>query len=374
MLCDSLVTQSRIVFGPVPPIQPVWFGSAMGSGILTTLIGRHIDNQTWLRGPDEFLLAASSVLLVVLVVGYLVRCLRDARAFTATMSSTAVEPAWGSVSMGFMAVGASWLTSGPQLGWPKVLCLHVDLWCWLIGTAIGWAATLAFTRHLMLGRAGRPLPAWGLAVVGPMVSATVGAGLVDAMPSQGWKFLLITVCAACFMTALVLGGLIFALAYHEHFMNQRIGMAALSSTWIPLGVVGQSIAAAGSIAVAAAPMLTADGSRYALTISNTYGYAMLVAAVPVVGFAIRWTVFGVIHHMPFNPGWWAMTFPLGTLSLGSQILGANSGHHWIELLGIGVSIALAGTWLLCSVSSLYAIAHNKAARARELQEARIAAA
>lgn len=334
----------------------------MGTGILTTLIGRHTHNHPWLRVPDAVLLILGSLLLVVLTAGYLVRCLRDPKAFTSTISSSAVEPAWGSVSMGFMAVGAAWLTCAPELGWQPVVAAQVDGWLWVIGTAIGWAATLAFTRHLMLGRAGRPVPAWGLAVVGPMVSATVGASLAATLPGPGLRFLMIAFCAACFATALVLGGLIFALAYHEHFMSERIGLAALASTWIPLGVVGQSMAAAGTIADAAKPFLNAEAASYAITISNAYGYAMLVAAVPVVAFALRWTIFGFIHHMPFNPGWWAMTFPLGTLSLGAQILGTNSGHQAIILLGIAVSVALAGTWLLCTTSSLYAITHQHSTR------------
>lgn len=338
----------------------------MGSGILTSLIGRHIHNHHWLRGPDEFLLLLSSFLLAGLTISYLMRCLRDHRAFTVTFSSSAIEPAWGSVSMAFLSVGAAWLTSGTELGWPAAFSSGVDLWLWIIGTVIGWAATLAFTRHLMLGRAGRPVPVWGLAVVGPMVSATCGASLASTLPTPGLQFLMITLSSACFVTALVLGALIFALAYHEHFVGERIGLGALVSSWIPLGIVGQSMAAAGTIATASAPFLTNSATRYAITISNVYGYAMLILAVPVITIAVMLTVYGFKHRMPFSPGWWAMTFPLGTLSLGSQILGVNTGHQIIEVFGIAVSVVLAGTWLLCASSSLYAIAHHLRARSHGL--------
>ena len=201
---------------------------------------------------------------------------------------------------------------------------------------------------------GTPSTVWGLAVVPPMVSATVGAGLVPHL-APALQIPLLLILAACFGLSLILGGIIFALAYHHHWRVARLPIPASTSAWIPLGVVGQSTAAAQAMAVAAAGLVPAPVAGVLQTVANDYGVLMLALGVPLAAWAVAMTVRGFRARMPFVPGWWSLTFPIGTLALGSHLLGVGTGIAAYLVAGLACWATLCGTWLLCAVASARAV-------------------
>ena len=126
-------------------------------------------------------------------------------------------PLWGMVSMGVLSVGSATATVLPAwipaLSGPAVL---TDGVLWIAGTLARVGHCYRLHGLLVRADAGRPSTVWGLAVVPPMVSATVGAGLVPHLtPTLQVAMLLVTF--ACFALSLTLGGVIFAVAYHHHW-------------------------------------------------------------------------------------------------------------------------------------------------------------
>jgi len=130
-------------------------------------------------------------------------------------------------------------------------------------------------------------------------------------------------------------------------------IAASASAWIPLGMVGQSTAAVQVMATQGGALLVAPAAAHQL--ANDYGYLMLLVSVPVVAYAVRMTVRGFRARMPFSPGWWALTFPIGTLALGSLLLGEATGDAVISAVGVAAVVTLTGTWTLCAVATLRAV-------------------
>ncbi len=305
----------------------------MGTGILSTLLGLQSDSIPRLLSPAAALLVLGWTALVVLTVAYVGRIARDRAALTSTIRDPAVAPLWGTVSMGILAVGAATLTVVPRLrpAWQHAAVL-VDGSLWLVGTLVGLAATFGFAALIITRGLSEPKPAWGLAVVPPMVSSTTAEALVPHLTSEPLRIALVMTALACFFVALGFAALIFVLAYRHHARVEPLPLAASTSAWIPLGVVGQSMAAAQAMAGQADGFLTAGG-RYAIhALADAYGFAMLAVAVPVVAFALRTTVAGFAGRMPFSPGWWALTFPIGTLVLGTRFLGASTGLGFVTAI------------------------------------------
>jgi tellurite resistance protein TehA-like permease len=290
-----------------------------------------------------------------LTVGFAARVVRCPGAFT-TSVRVGQLPLWGMVSMGLLSVGAAtaavlppWF---PALTGPAVL---VDGLLWTLGTLIGVATAIGFTVLLLRSDAGSPTTVWGLAVVPPMVSATVGAGLVPHLSSPSLQSALLIVTAACFILSLGLGGAIFAVAYHHHWRVAGLAVGASTTAWIPLGVVGQSTAAAQAMAGQAGRLLPASLAGVVQDIANDYGVVMLGLGVPLAGWAVAMTVRGFRNRMPFVPGWWSLTFPIGTLALGSHLLGVGSGMTGFLVAGVLCWLVLCGTWTLCAVASVRAV-------------------
>lgn len=120
-------------------------------------------------------------------------------------------------------------------------------------------------------------------------------------------------------------------------------------------MVGQSAAAAQAMALQAEHVLVQGFGQSVHQIAHTYGWIMVVVGIPMVAWACAVTLRGFRKRMPFSPGWWALTFPIGTLALGATLLGAGTQIQPLVWLGAVGTLCLVGTVTLCLVASARAV-------------------
>lgn len=329
----------------------------MGTGILATLTQLHVGSSVVGAACATCLLTLGWLLILVLCVGFFYCCLRHRGTFRAATIGVAGS-AWGMVSMGILAVGAATPTVVPATSpWSSTAWL-VDAVLWVVGATLGLLTTIGFTGQAIASLPQEPRPAWALAVVPPMVAATGGTSFVARTNNPTLATVLLVFIAGFFVTSLVLGATIFATSFHFHHTTSPLPHAAATTAWIPLGVVGQSTAAALRIAATATPFLLPATATALHSLARVYGFAMLTLAVPLVTLATVVTIRGFRNRMPFTPGWWSLTFPLGTLSLGAYWLADATGNHAISVIAVGLWCALVGTWTFCAVSTIRVLAHR----------------
>jgi tellurite resistance protein TehA-like permease len=331
----------------------------MGSGLLSALLAVFSRDLGWLLPFAAVLWAVVALTLVGMTVAFVVRCLLSHEAFRATFENFAVIPLWGAVSMAMLSIGWATMTIVPLLN-PDLrpVAVHVDFVLWALGTLLGLLTAFGFTAAIVVRHPGRPLPVWGLSLVPPIVSATTGSALVPYIPHADLQLTLIIMTVACFFTSIVLGFVIFAVAFHHHIRVENIPVEASMSAWIPLGVVGQSMAAAQSIAAQSERFVLPFAVPTIHTLADLYGYLMLAATVPVIANAKWITLRGFRAGISFNPGWWALVFPVGTVTLGTRLLGQSSGHAWISAVSWVLLCLMSVHWLFCAVSMAIAWAHR----------------
>ncbi|MFL0579829.1 TDT family transporter [Dietzia sp. 179-F 9C3 NHS] len=358
----------------LPAAGPAWFPSVMGTGILSTLLAQHHDRIPGALPAASVLFVVGWVLVLGLSTAFGVRCARRQESLSGSLRDHAQAPAWGTTSMGLLAMGSATATVVPLVapGWGSA-AIAVDAALWTLGTLLGVYTTVSFVWGLRAHELGAPAPPWGLPVVPPMVSATTGATLVDHLAGRGAQVALLTVLVGCFLLALVPGLAIFARAYHHHLRREALPDALLPSLWIPLGVVGQSTAAAQSIALRMDRLATSGTGEAARALADGYGAVMILAlGVPLTAYATVGCLRGAARRMPFSPGWWAMTFPVGTLALGAGLLGRSLSSPAGEAADTALTLTLVGTWTLCATASLVAVgraaAHVRSRRARPQAE------
>lgn len=341
----------------VPPAGPAWFGAVMGTAILSTLTQTMHASIPFGHELSLLMLVLSWVFLLSLTVLFIARIIKSPAVLADSISNSASAAMWGMVSMGILSVGAATATVIPAT-WPALshIVWTMDAAMWSLGTLIGIITALGFGAHLIGRNIGSPTTVWGLAVVGPMVSATTGASLVPHIPSTEGRLWMLVALAACFFLSLFLGAMIFAVAYNHHWRISAVPLAATASVWIPLGVVGQSTAAAQAMGRQAMQLATPEVGLAVQHLANFYGYCMLTLGVPLIAWAAKMTVRGFANRMPFAPGWWALTFPIGTLSLGAHLLGELSGVGFLTIAGTLTCGVLLCTWLTCAIASARAIA------------------
>lgn len=276
----------------LPPPGPAWAGALMGIAITASMTGVHVGTPT---GGIVTVLAA--MVLLVLATG--------GRSWLTTDL-----PPWSMVTMGILALGSA---ADSTLGF-----VSVHQVTWVVGTV---ASVIVFTPQavkLVRGTLPRTFPA-ALPLVTPMVAATNAAQLGHPLPG-----------ILCFAASLLTGVPAFLLIYLGS--GRRPAPPTAATTWIPLGIVGQSSAAA---------LLLSDGSSLA-DVGRIYAGVMLTVGVPAAAWAL-WNHWGTLLRTSpaasaaaYSPAWWSATFPVGTFSLGAHQLSVSTGVGWLD----GVSVVL----------------------------------
>ncbi|MDV8000962.1 C4-dicarboxylate ABC transporter [Rhodococcus sp. IEGM 1408] len=322
----------------VPGPGPAWFGAVMGTGGLCALLQIHSVRLPVFGPLAVITLLLGWVLLIGLGAGFARSVARDPDVWTRSVRDAAMLPLWGMVSMGLLATGsATYLVVDAHAPSLSPVAFGIDAALWGAGTVLGLATAIGFAAWLFTTRPAHPLPTWALPMVPPMVSATSGGLLAEQIDSATARAFVVAVCTFGFVAALGLGGAVITMAYHHAWFRTPVPVALSTSTWIPLGIVGQS--------AAAAQVLAAPGQA---GIARLYGAVVLIAGAGLGAFAVLSTFRGFLARMAFNPGWWAMAYPLGTCALGAHYLG------W-ETASLVTVFALCGVWLLCAVASTRAI-------------------
>lgn len=332
---------------PLPPPGPVWFPAVMGTGILGTPL--HLTAglvPTALAGAVRALalvdLLIAWALLVGLTLGYAVRVVRDASVLRGEIHS----PFWGPVAMGFMSVGSATSAVVPAW-WPGLSTASwaVDTAFWVLGTVLGFAAE---GLHLYRCRCGtEPLPSFVscLAVLAPMVSSTVGAGVAPHVPhAVGGAVLIISFIS--WVVSLILGWRIFLAAYPRTLRLEPLPLGLSASAIIPLGIVAQSVAGIVAIATQAAAYVSAPTARALLVLAHGWGWINVVLGLPMILWGLVVLARGLRRRMPYLPGWFAATFPIGTLASGGVMLGRSKGVAAVSWLGAAACVLLLGTVVL----------------------------
>lgn len=290
----------------LPPPGPSWAGSLMGISLLSSLLKIH-----GFPVVADFFFALAVVVAIVIIGGWLI--------YRSPSFKTEVMPAWAMLSMGLIALG----TASPVV-------LGDDLWgfmfvCWSIGTAVGLVAYSLYITAILRSKAGTPTFAWGLPLVTPMVASTSAAQLHEhfELPAMLW------VSFGLFLLTSASAPAVFTRVYFYYFSPkaQGIPLMATPTSWIPLGMVGQSTAAAQLIGAS-------FGSKTAITMGIIYGIVMGIFTIPLGAIAHFVFYRAVFKGATYSPTWWASTFPVGTLSLGAHFLSQSTGVEWFNYFSL----------------------------------------
>lgn len=300
-MAESVTQTSQL-----PPAGPAWAGSLMGTSIAATL--SHLHGFDWL---SRALLAAATILFVVFTVSWV-------RRRNPQFAQEYMGP-WGMTSMGILALGSAWTGCTGHWG--------AQILSWVVATPLAVAVCLWQLRKFH----GAPSFPWGLALVSPMVAATSG-GQIAQVVDASWSGFFHGVGVACFLLSLVTGVPVFVRVYADVVRGRLHLPATFAGTaWIPLGIVGQS--------TAAAQLLFPHG------VAHAYGLVMFTLGVPALAYAAYRFWPAALRWAEYSPGWWGSTFPAGTLSLGSWLMG------WHTLSAVFLGLLLVH-WAACAVRFL----------------------
>lgn len=311
----------------LPPAGPAWAGSLMGTALTAALLELH----GFAAGARAMLLIAGTV-TVIITVGWLV--------YRSPGFTPVVMPAWAMVSLGLVSLGSASSTILVGVLGDAVWWFH--FWCCVIGGVLGLVTYVVYLRQLLTRRAGTPTFSWGLPLVTPMVTATAGMRfhnwMVDSHAPgthEGWATLILVLSMGAFLLTLVTAPVAFTRVYAYYFgprraSQHRLEPMAAPTIWIPLGIVGQSMACAQLFGAATGWVHT----------GVIYGFTMCVVAIPVTLTAVVIHYQAALRGISYSPTWWASTFPVGALCLGVHWLSDSSGLDRLDQISVFLLVIL----------------------------------
>ncbi|MGO1457710.1 MAG: tellurium resistance protein [Corynebacterium casei] len=282
----------------IPPAGPAWTGSLMGTSIISTLLKIHG-------------VASAAVFFAVIATGILAVTLYGLVRYRTPRFIPEHMGPWGMFAMGVISLGSAWsVVTG-------------DMTYQLIGYITGGLGGFVIAINQWRKFVGSPNFQWGLALVVPMVASTSAAQL-------GF----INLGRFGFTLVWIIGVPVFVYVYFS-LMRGRASIPVLlgNTAWIPVGVIGQSTAAAQLL--------------FPHDFGLFYASVMLPLGVAASIYALFHEIRTVRAWAPYSPAWWGATFPVGTMSLGTHFVALNAQNHIFDVISQGFLALLIFNWVLC---------------------------
>ncbi|POY72038.1 hypothetical protein BMF94_4908 [Rhodotorula taiwanensis] len=316
----------------------------MGTGIVNTLLFDLPWQSTHaaFRGIGCAFLLLDMVLFAAFTFLTLLRYYLSPRIFVAMLHHETHSLFLGTIPMGLITIVSGIASTGEEYGL-KTLNAALVLYWFTVGlscmTAFG-VPFIMFTQHKHAAET--MTAAWLLPIVPLITAASVGSTMCKLLVAEdrlGYAMVTLVASYLCAGIGMLLAAAIIVLYLQRLVLHHLPPREVIVSSWLPVGPIGQGGYALIELGIVANDLFP----RYAALHSQQQPYLALIAP-SLLGTAVLiglllwglgiWFAFlavvsiaaqfresggkgkeGGTKTAVFNMGWWAFTFPLGSLTL-----------------------------------------------------------
>lgn len=333
-------------------VGPAWFTSIMGTGILAICatispipipFGREIGIALW---------SCDALLFTVFALLWAAKITTAPKAFLAVLHDPVKAQVLGAppmacftIAVGFLKIGEAFL--------PLEFCIAAAQTLFLIGVIGSIASAFAvpyvmFTHHEIAPE--KMYGSWLLPVVPPIV-ASVPAALLSPTWPAAMRGDMLGLAYALLGAGAILAAIIIVIFYSRLTIHKVPEGALVTTMWLVVGPLGQSIAGIIALGNAARSVWPELGAGLALA-GVAYGVLVWGFAMYWLSMAIALTMRAKAKHLPFNVSWWAFTFPVGVLTAGTDALYLQTHAHVFGFVSLGLLALLASMWMLVASKTI----------------------
>ncbi|GAP85664.1 putative C4-dicarboxylate transporter malic acid transport protein [Rosellinia necatrix] len=339
-----------------------WYGSTMGTGIVSILLFTFSKIYTE-ASPMLFQLSvmfymANMVLFSFVFTMTILRYLFYPKLFVMMISDPGQAMYLGTFPMGFATIISMTVNVMiPRFGesWVEIVWVF-----WWVDVVISMATALCVpwllqVRHHGVTNLEKMTAGWLLPIVAPIVAAATGSVVASVLDPDRALVAILT-SYAILGTGLPAALSIIVIYFMRVTTKKLPPTEHMVSTFLPLGPLGQGGFAAQKLGEQALrvfpltntlPAVSEHGKLSAGEVLYTVGF---MAAITLWGFGLLWLFFAVLsvtrQKVPFSQGWWAFTFPLGVFAMSTLTLGANLPSPAFQALGTLFGTVVMMMWLI----------------------------
>lgn len=335
---------------------PNWFTVSMGTGVVALIVSEFpmIKALTWQLGTGLWYF--NILLFVLFSVLYGLRWAFYLHEAKQIFQHPSMSLFLGTIPMALATILNGFLKYGQFIYGDTAVQIAQTLWYAdvVLALLVAWAVPFAMYRHQE--HALQQMTAvWLLPIVACEVAASSGGLLLGHLAAD-------THAVAILLGSYVLWGVsvlpafaILTILMLRLVLHKLPEKELAVSSWLALGPIGTAALALLVLGHQAPTLMASLGLAQ---LGQLFQQAGILASLILLGFGLWWlgiAVLTTLHHakqdLPFNLGWWGLTFPLGVYTLAILTLAQQLNLAFLYAVGYAFAAILMLLWSLVATKT-----------------------
>ena len=337
---------------------PNWFTVSMGTGVVALIISEFpmLKALTWQLGTGLWYF--NILLFVLFSVLYGLRWAFYPHEAKQIFQHPSMSLFLGTIPMALATILNGFLKYGQPIYGDTAVQIAQTLWYAdvVLALLVAWAVPFAMYRHQE--HALQQMTAvWLLPIVACEVAASSGGLLLGHLAAD-------THAVAILLGSYVLWGVsvlpafaILTILMLRLVLHKLPEKELAVSSWLALGPIGTAALALLVLGHQAPTLMASLGLAQ---LGQLFQQAGILASLILLGFGLWWlgiAVLTTLHHakqdLPFNLGWWGLTFPLGVYTLAILTLAKQLNLAFLYAVGYAFAAILMLLWSLVATKTAH---------------------
>lgn len=337
---------------------PNWFTVSMGTGVVALIVSEFpmLKAFTWQFGTGLWYF--NILLFVLFSVLYGLRWAFYPHEAKQIFQHPSMSLFLGTIPMALATILNGFLKYGQPIYGDTAVQIAQTLWYAdiVLALLVAWAVPFAMYRHQE--HALQQMTAvWLLPIVACEVAASSGGLLLGHLAADTHAVAILLGCYVLWGVSVLPAFAILTILMLRLVLHKLPEKELAVSSWLALGPIGTAALALLVLGHQAPTLMASLGLAQ---LGQLFHQAGILASLILLGFGLWWlgiAVLTTLHHakqdLPFNLGWWGLTFPLGVYTLAILTLAQQLNLAFLYAVGYAFAAILMLLWSLVATKTAH---------------------
>lgn len=337
---------------------PNWFTVSMGTGVVALIVSEFpmLKALTWQLGTGLWYF--NILLFVLFSVLYGLRWAFYSHEAKQIFQHPSMSLFLGTIPMALATILNGFLKYGQPIYGDTAVQIAQTLWYAdvVLALLVAWAVPFAMYRHQE--HALQQMTAvWLLPIVACEVAASSGGLLLGHLAVDAHAVAILLGSYVLWGVSVLPAFAILTILMLRLVLHKLPEKELAVSSWLALGPIGTAALALLVLGNQAPTLMASLGLAQ---LGQFFQQAGILASLILLGFGLWWlgiAVLTTLHHakqdLPFNLGWWGLTFPLGVYTLAILTLAQQLNLAFLYAVGYAFAAILMLLWGLVATKTAH---------------------
>ena len=337
---------------------PNWFTVSMGTGVVALIVSEFpmLKAFTWQLGTGLWYF--NILLFVLFTVLYGLRWAFYPHEAKQIFQHPSMSLFLGTIPMALATILNGFLKYGQPIYGDTAVQIAQMLWYAdvVLALLVAWAVPFAMYRHQE--HALQQMTAvWLLPIVACEVAASSGGLLLGHLAADTHAVAILLGCYVLWGVSVLPAFAILTILMLRLVLHKLPEKEWAISSWLALGPIGTAALALLVLGHQAPTLMASLGLAQ---LGQLFQQAGILASLILLGFGLWWlgiALLTTLHHakqdLPFNLGWWGLTFPLGVYTLAILTLAQQLNLAFLYAVGYAFAAILMLLWSLVATKTAH---------------------